>query len=139
MVDHETTSKLIQTACFSAGIMNLEIPETTYEPVPFLYYCDPMEAKNILGQPVYTSMYTDITSEIPLKEKMLSCHASQRNWLLKHHKMDEYIISMKQFGKLRGQEINVEYAEGFRQHLGHGFPQKNILGEILGNKHVLKK
>ncbi len=139
MVDHETTSKLIQTACFSAGIMNLEIPETTYEPVPFLYYCDSMEAKNILGQPIYTTMYTDITSEIPLKEKMLSCHASQRNWLLKHHKMDEYIISMKQFGKLWGKEINVEYAEGFRQHLGHGFPQENILGEILGSKHNLKK
>jgi LmbE family N-acetylglucosaminyl deacetylase len=139
MVDHETTSKLIQTACFSAGIMNLEIPETHYEPVPFLYYCDSMEAKNIIGQPIYTSMYADITGEIQVKEKMLACHASQRNWLLKHHKMDEYIISMKQFGKLRGKEINVEYAEGFRQHLGHGFPQENILGEILGSKHVLKK
>jgi len=139
MVDHETCSKLIQTACFSAGIMNLEIPEKPYEPVPFLYYCDSMEAKNILGQPIYTSMYTDISDEMPLKEKMLSCHASQRNWLLKHHKMDEYIISMKQFGKLRGKEINAEYAEGFRQHLGHGFPQENILAEILGSKHILKK
>lgn len=139
MVDHEITSKLVQTACFSAGIMNLEIPEKPYEPVPFLYYCDSMEAKNILGQPNYTSMYTDITSEIQLKEKMLACHASQRNWLLKHHKMDEYILSMKQFGKQRGAEINVEYAEGFSQHLGHGFPQENILGEILDSKYVLIK
>lgn len=133
MVDHEITSKLVHTACFSAGIKNLEIPETPYEPVPFLYYCDPMEAKNILGQPIYTSMYTDITSEIQLKEKMLACHASQRNWLLKHHKMDEYILSMKQFGKRRGAEINVGYAEGFRQHLGHGYPQNNLLKEILGD------
>ena len=137
MVDHETTSRLVQTACFSAGIKNLEIPEKPYEPVPYLYYCDSMEAKNIFGQPIYTSMYIDITNEILIKEKMLACHASQRNWLLKHHKMDEYIISMKQFGQLRGEEINREYAEGFRQHLGHGFPQDNALKEILGASAIL--
>ena len=50
-----------------------------------------------------------------------------------HHKMDEYIISMKRFGEQRGQEVRVAYAEGFRQHLGHGFPKENILREILGD------
>ena len=131
MVDHETTSKIVQTACFATGMMNLEINETPYEPVPYLYYCDSMEAKNILGQPIFTSMFVDVSSEISMKEKMLSCHASQRNWLLTHHKMDEYILSMKRFGEQRGKEINVKYAEGFRQHLGHGYPQDNILKEIL--------
>lgn len=139
MVDHEMTSKIVQTACFSTGIMNLEIPETPFEPVPFLYYCDSMEAKDILGRPIYASMYADITGEISIKEKMLTCHASQRNWLMTHHKMDEYILSMKRFGKQRGKEIDVDFAEGFRQHLGHGYPQENVLKEILAQFIVLAK
>jgi LmbE family N-acetylglucosaminyl deacetylase len=139
MVDHEMTSKAVQTACFSTGIMNLEIQETPFEPVPFLYYCDSMEAKDIFGRPIGASMYADITTEMPTKEKMLACHASQRNWLLTHHKMDEYIHSMKRFGEQRGKEIDVAYAEGFRQHLGHGFPQKNVLKEILGDLLVTLK
>ncbi len=131
MVDHEMTSKVVQTACFSVGIKNMEISEPPYEPTPYLYYCDPMDAKDILGQPIHATMFVDITSEILMKEKMLACHASQRNWLLIHHKMDEYILSMKRFGELRGKEINAQYAEGFRQHLGHGYPQDNILEAIL--------
>ncbi|MCK9414518.1 MAG: PIG-L family deacetylase [Prolixibacteraceae bacterium] len=133
MNDHETTSKIVQTACFSTGMKNLEITEIPYEPVPYLYYCDSMEAKNIFGQLIFTSMFADITNEISMKEEMLACHASQRNWLLIHHKMDEYILSMKRFGENRGKEINVSYAEGFRQHLGHGYPQDNVLKEILGD------
>lgn len=139
MVDHETTSRIVMTACFCTGMRNLEIDETPYEPVPYLYYADSMEAKNILGHPIYTGMFVDVTSEIPVKEKMLICHASQRNWLLVHHKMDEYILSMKRFGELRGKSINVPYAEGFRQHLGHGYPQDNILKEVLQEKVVNEK
>jgi len=138
MLDHEITSSIVQTACFSTGIMNLEIPEKIYEPAPYLYYCDPMEAKDIFGTPIIASMFVDISSEISTKEKMLTCHASQRNWLLTHHKMDEYIYSMQQFSESRGKEINTKYAEGFRQHLGHGFSQNNILKEILGDLVVIK-
>lgn len=134
MVDHETTSRIVQTACFSTGIKNLEIPETPFEPVPFLYYSDPMEGKDIFGNPVTPSFLIDITEEIPVKEEMLAYHASQRNWLLTHHKMDEYILSMKRFSGQRGSLINAAFAEGFRQHLGHGYPQVNILKEILGDK-----
>ncbi len=133
IVDHETTAKIVQTACFSAGIRNLDISEKPYEPVPYLYYCDPVEAKDIFGMPVIPGMYVDISTEMNTKELMLGCHESQRNWLLKHHKLDEYILAMKRFGEQRGKEINTRYAEGFRQHLGHGFPQENVLKKILGN------
>jgi len=139
MIDHETTSKIVQTACFSTGIMNLEINEPIYEPCPYLYYADAMEAKDILGRPIFTTMFVDVTSEIEMKEKMLICHASQRNWLMTHHKMDEYILSMKRFGEQRGQEIGVQYAEGFRQHLGHGYQQNNILESILKRNIYIKQ
>lgn len=138
MVDHEITSKIVQTACFCTGIKNMEVREEPYEPVPYLYYSDPMDAVDKLGNPVHASIYVDISSEIKIKEKMLACHASQRNWLLTHHKMDEYILSMKRFAKSRGENINVDYAEGFRQHLGHGHPGDNILKKILGNLVFVK-
>jgi LmbE family N-acetylglucosaminyl deacetylase len=138
MVDHEMTSKIVLTACFSCGIRNMEVCEEPFEPVPFLYYSDPMEGKDKFGDPVVPKMYVDITEEMPVKEKMLGCHASQRNWLLEHHKMDEYILAMKRFSASRGEEINTTYAEGFRQHLGHGFNQENVLQEILGDKLIIK-
>ena len=105
MVDHEMTSRIVQTACFCAGIKNMEADEIPFEPVPHLYYCDPLEGKDKLGNPVHPSFYVDISKEMDIKEKMLACHKSQRDWLMKHHKMDEYILSMKRFGEKRGKEI----------------------------------
>jgi LmbE family N-acetylglucosaminyl deacetylase len=139
MVDHELTSMIVQTACFASGIKNMEVDVSPYEPVPYLYYCDPMEGKDIFGKPVIPEMYVDISGEIEVKAEMLARHVSQRNWLLSHHKMDEYILAMKRFSRERGHETGVEYAEGFRQHLGHGFPQENMLETILGGKVLIKK
>lgn len=138
MVDHEMTSLIVQTACFSSGIKNMEISEKPFEPVPYLFYSDAMEGKDKFGNLVQPSIYVDITSEMPVKEKMLKCHESQRDWLMEHHKMDEYINAMLRFSESRGKSINVKYAEGFRQHLGHGYPQDNILKEVLGNLVIEK-
>ena len=91
-----------------------------------------MEGKDKLGNPIHPSIYVDIESEMLVKEQMLACHESQRNWLLSHHKMDEYLLSMKRFAEQRGSEIQRIYAEGLRQHMGHGYPQDNILKSVLG-------
>ena len=65
------------------------------------------------------------------KRKMLSAHASQREWLRAHHGMDEYIDSMKRHGEMRGKQIGVKYAEGFVQHRGHAYPRKDLLKELF--------
>lgn len=138
MLDHEMTSLVAQTACFGAGIKNMEAEGEPYGMIPYLYYVDPMEGKDKFGVPVIPGFYVDITSEIGIKEETLACHASQREWLRKHHKMDQYLIAMKQFAGHRGAEIGVEYAEAFRQHLGHGYPQDNILKELIGDLVIIK-
>jgi LmbE family N-acetylglucosaminyl deacetylase len=138
MVDHETTSRIVQTACFCAGIKNMDAGGETYGHVPHLYYADPLDVKDIFGKFVEPSMYIDITSEMDKKAAMLASHKSQREWLLAHHKIDEYILAMKRLGEGRGSEVQVKYAEGFRQHLGHGYPQNNILREQLGNLVIIK-
>ena len=138
MIDHEMTSLVAQTACFGAGIKNMEAEGEPFGMVPYLYYVDPMEGKDKFGVPVIPGFYVDITGEIGIKEETLACHASQRDWLRKHHKMDQYLIAMKQFAAHKGSEIGVQYAEGFRQHLGHGYPQDNIFKEMIGDFVLIK-
>ncbi|MBN1435812.1 MAG: PIG-L family deacetylase [Sedimentisphaerales bacterium] len=134
MADHEITSQLVKTACFTAGIPNIKTDDIPpYHHVPHLYYADPMDGVDNFGQQIKPSMLIDITTVAQTKEKMLCCHASQRNWLLEHHGMDQYVISMKQTDQQRGKKVNVQYAEGFRQHLGHAYPKTNLLKEELGN------
>ena len=139
MIDHEITARIVQTACFSAGIKNMDVKEEPYDLIPYLYYSDPMEIKDIFGKRVDVPIYVDITGVMDIKEKMLACHKSQRSWLMAHHRIDEYILSMKRHAENRGREINFMYAEGFRQHLGHSFPQDNILKEQLGKLCSVKE
>jgi LmbE family N-acetylglucosaminyl deacetylase len=134
-LDHEMTSRLVRAAAFNAPIPLFLAgrggPATT-EHIPHLYYCDPIEGKDLLGRPVPAGFRIDISGQMEEKETLLACHASQRNWLLKHHGMDQYLNAMRHWGAIRGRECGVAFAEGFRQHLGHSYPQDNLLGELLG-------
>lgn len=140
MIDHEVASKIVMTACLSAGIPNIKINDTTpYNTIPYLYYCDAMQGKDILGKEIKSDIYVDISSTIAIKEKMLCCHKSQRAWLLKISEVDEYVKMMKEYSMMNGREINCDYAEGFRQHLGFSYPSDNILKSELGDLvHILK-
>ena len=135
MVDHENTSSLVRTACFGAGAPNFLTqspdPAPPTKGVPYLYYADPVEQRDIYGESPKPQFVVDITDQMPLKEKMLACHATQREWLRAHHGMDEYLEAMKRFSATRGKDIGRPYAEGFRQHLGHAYPRDNIIAELI--------
>jgi LmbE family N-acetylglucosaminyl deacetylase len=136
MIDHEQASAIARTACFGAPIRNVDTQAADRAPaidhIPHLYYADPIEGVDALGNPIPPGFWLDITTAIQRKEALLACHASQREWLLKHHGMDEYLRSMREWGAARGAEVGVAYAEGYRQHLGHAYPHDNLLGETLG-------
>lgn len=135
MVDHEMTSKLVRTACFAAGMPNFLTLDPDPAPptsgVPYLYYADPNEHQDIFGNPVPAGFMVDVTDVMPIKEEMLACHASQREWLRAHHGVDEYMEMMRRFARGRGKQLGCQYAEGFRQHLGHPYPQDNIVAGLL--------
>ena len=139
MVDHEMASKIAQTACFACGVVNIETAGAEpFEPIPYLYYMDPVEGKDNLGTKIKAGTIVDISDVMDAKEKMLCCHESQRNWLLEHHGIDDYVIAMKRLGQERGREINSQFAEGFRQHLGHAYQQDNILkAELRDLVHIV--
>jgi LmbE family N-acetylglucosaminyl deacetylase len=125
--DHEITAQLVRTACFSCGIPNIKTDTGPYDVVPHLYYADPTGLVDIFGSEIVPNIYVDVTSVIRIREQMLACHKSQRDWLLAHHGMDKYIEMMKEYAAKRGTQCGVKYAEGFRQHLGQGYPQDNKL------------
>ena len=133
LIDHEVASALARNAAFFAGVPNVKTEGAEpFRPVPHLYYMDAVDLKDCLGQPIDPTIVVDIGSEIETKTRMLSCHASQRHWLRKQHGVDEYIDRMQSMARERGELIGVRYAEGFRQHLGHGYPQADLLASELG-------
>lgn len=133
-LDHEMTSTLVRAATFAAPIPNYLHGRWKNPPlksIPHLYYCDPLEGKDLFGRPIAPGFRIDISNTIDLKTKMLSAHASQRNWLIKHHGVDDYLRAMREWAEAQGRAVGVPLAEGFRQHLGHSYPQNNLLRELL--------
>lgn len=135
-VDHEMTSFLVRNATFFAPIRLFECDSPPLDRIPYLYYMDPAEGTNIFGQSIKPEFYVDITTVMPVKEKMLACHESQRDWLRKHHQVDQYLHMMHDWSATRGREIGCQYAEGFRQHRGHAYPHDNILGQLLSKSVI---
>lgn len=132
MLDHEIVSQVVRHAAFGAGTGLYKTGSA--DPlgyIPTLYYMDPIEGKDSFGNPIEPSFCIDITNAIDIKEKMLACHASQRDWLLEHHGVDQYINAMRDWSSQRGREFGCQYGEGFRQHLGHAYPQENSLKKLL--------
>ena len=133
MMDHEHAHQLARSATFNFSIPNAsKLPLVENSTVPWLYYCDPVEALDpYTGEHVTPTTYVDISDQLPRKVDMLACHVSQREWLRSHHGMDEYIDSMKRFGELRGKEIGTSCAEAFLLHRGHAYPHSDLLGELF--------
>jgi LmbE family N-acetylglucosaminyl deacetylase len=135
LLDHEMTSVLARAAAFAAPVPNFLAGQghgPALARVPYLYYCDAIEGKDPLGRPVEPAFRIDVSHVLEDKAAMLAAHASQRDWLLKHHGMDQYVQAMRDWGTACGRPAGVAAAEGFRQHRGHGYPQDNLLGRVLG-------
>jgi LmbE family N-acetylglucosaminyl deacetylase len=137
-LDHEQTSHIVRAATFAAPIPNYlhrpghREPHPPLDRIPHLFYCDPLEGKDQFGRPIPPAFRIDISPIIEDKSRMLACHESQRAWLRKHHGVDNLVDSMRDWSASRGTEATVAFAEGFRQHRGHSYPQENILMQLLG-------
>ena len=133
MMDHEMASLVARAASFLYGAPNCSaFPVKEGSAVPYLYYCDPVEGVDPLGRPVEPTTRVDVTGQMEKKTEMLACHASQRDWLLKHHGVDEYLDSMRRHMTMRGDEAGVAAAEAFVQHRGHAYPRDDLLAAMFG-------
>jgi LmbE family N-acetylglucosaminyl deacetylase len=132
-VDHEQISLVGRAAAFAAPVPNAAAPpgSVPLDAVPHLYYADPVEAKDTYGETVTPGLLINIETTLDTKLEMVACHASQREWLRNHHDIDEYLEIARRWSENRGVLACCKAAEGFRQHLGHGYPQDDLLGETL--------
>jgi len=137
MVDHETASRLCQSACFAAMAPNFR---TGARPrakaprrVPHLYYAQPFGGRDIFGNEIRPTLFVDISPTFELKERMLACHESQQAWLHAQQDIPRPSHPMREMAERAGKLSGFRLAEGFRQHLGQGFPQDDLLGKLLGD------
>ncbi|HEU0124450.1 MAG TPA: PIG-L family deacetylase [Bryobacteraceae bacterium] len=132
--DHEATSVLVRDACFAVSAPNYKTGVAVpLDAIPHLYYMDSIEGRDRDGNPVRPEFGVNIETYFDKKRAMLAAHASQRNWLLKQHGMDDYLRTMEEWTHYRGQSLGVRYAEGFRQYKHHPYPTSPLLQELVGD------
>jgi len=137
MCDHEATSALVRDACFGAPAPNYATSAVQAAPalsaVPHLYFMDPIGGVDRENRPVIADFYVDIGGQFEAKRAMLGEHASQREWLLAQHGIDDYLLTMERWTREAGRRAGVVFAEGFRQYKGHPYPLSPLLEELLGD------
>jgi N-acetylglucosamine malate deacetylase 1 len=135
IADHEMTSLLVRDACFAASCPNYTTRQWEPAPplgrIPHLYFVDPLAGRDRDGRPVPADRIVDVSRVFATKRAMLACHASQRDWLLRQHGIDEYLEMQVRWGAIRGAEIGVAQAEAFRQYRGHPYPHEDILPRLI--------
>jgi LmbE family N-acetylglucosaminyl deacetylase len=144
MADHEETPRIVREAAFASTIPNWRASFNGKRPppcdrLPALLYADPIDNIDHFGRRVRVRYVVDITASVDFKEKMLAAHDSQRSWLRQQHGEDEYLSWMRRVAVDRARDfrdLRVKYAEGFRPHLGHGFPREDHLTASLGKRVV---
>lgn len=141
LCDHENTSVLVRDACFAAPAPNYatRAENATLAPaaIPHLYFMDPSGGVDREGNVVRPQFVVDVETVFETKWNMLASHASQRNWLIRQHGMDDYMETMKSWTAARAQLAGLRYGEGFRQYRGHPYPESPLLQELLG-EHVVQ-
>ncbi len=136
MLDHEETTRLVRGATFALAMPLYETRQIAPAPptggTPALYYADPVEGIDHFGHRIRPDFLVDISRVIEAKRELLSRHRSQRDWLRAHHGVDEYLNRMTEWAADYGREGGVDYAEGLRQHRGHGYPLEPVIQNLLG-------
>jgi LmbE family N-acetylglucosaminyl deacetylase len=137
IADHEMTSLLVRDACFAASCPNYATrqwePAVPLAKIPYLYFVQPVEGRDRDGALVPIDLCVDVSRVFDTKREMLACHASQRDWLMRQHGIDEYLAMQERWGGTVGALFGVAQGEAFRQYRGHPYPQDNLLLQLVGS------
>lgn len=132
MMDHQQVHLLARSASFAYAAPNASRRALVDgSRVPHLYYCDPIDGVNSLGEPVTPTTVIDIADQHAMKLRMLACHDSQRAWLRAHHGVDEYMDAVRRHDAARGTLVGSSAAEAFVQHRGHAYPADDLLARLF--------
>ncbi len=107
MPDHSVSARIVFDASFVATLPHVKTEYEHFDRVTPVYYMDTLAGVNFKP-----SEYVDITETFETKQKMLSCHKSQLDWLKEHDRVDilKFIQTVAEF---RGLQCGVRFAEAF--------------------------
>jgi LmbE family N-acetylglucosaminyl deacetylase len=141
MEDHMNTARLVVSACFVHAMRNYvtDPPRDMTTRDIFLYHAQPHSNRDGMRNFVVPELFVDITTEMDIKLKMLTCYESQWKWLKETQGMDNFLNNMRRScAELAGKtpRKGIQYAEGFRQHSYIGFSASDgdPLSLALGDK-----
>jgi LmbE family N-acetylglucosaminyl deacetylase len=136
--DHEAASQLARDACFAASVPNYRTgPAAALEAIPHLYFMDPIGGRDREGRRIVPDFGADIEGGFAMKQRMLSAHVSQAQWVARQHGIADHLGSMEAWSRRRGQDFGRPLAEGFRQYRREPYPKTPRLQELLGDALVM--
>ena len=145
MEDHQNTARLAVTAAFCKGSTNAPCKPARplFAGATMVYHALPHGFRDAMGKRVHAGLWIDIAGVMDMKEEMLSCHASQRQWLENTQGMDSYTQTMidqsAAMGKMSGR---FSFSEGWRRHNPLGYspdPSFDPLRKALGRSALVDK
>jgi len=128
MEDHMNTARIAVTATFLRSMQSYRsIPDA---PAVFddamLYHATPHILTDMMRRPIVPELYVDVGPVIDRKERLLACHASQKEWLDRTQGFDSYLATMREVTrKVGAMSGRYEHAEGWRRHSHVGFTRKD--------------
>ena len=118
MTDHWHTGRLVLWAVPEARHPNFETQSRKAAIVdqPWVYHTDPQGLTYADGQIARASTIVDISSVIEKKLEAFATHESQMGFL-SHKKKASAVDKTRRWAITRGEQVRVEFAEGFCQQL----------------------
>lgn len=124
MEDHTNAGRLAVSAAFCRGMINFKCarPVKAIDKAVTVYHSMPHSMSDQLRKPLVPGVFVDITSTTGIKEKMLVCHRSQKDWLDVSQGSGSYVKDMlaksEYVGKL---SKRFAHSEGWIRHNPIGF------------------
>lgn len=132
--DHEATSVLVRDACFAASVPNYRTGEApVLAGIPHLYFMDPIGGRDREGRKIVADFGADIAAGFAMKQRMLSAHVSQAEWVARQHGITDHLASMEAWSRRRGRDFGCPFAEGFRQYRHEPYPKTPVLQDLLAD------
>ncbi len=135
MTDHWHTGALVLWAVSEASHPNFHTPVKAPATARWasVYHTDPQSLVGTDGQITPVNTVVDITDVIEQKLDAFATHESQMGFLA-HRKKGNAVEKTRRWAITRGEQVRVEYGEGFNQELLAEYPRRNILVEMLPGK-----
>ncbi len=124
MEDHTNTCRLAVTAAFARGMPNFptDPPRPAFGGSVTVYHAQPYSHRDPVGKLVEPELVVDTSDLVELKQKMLSRHASQKQWLDESQGVNSYLDKLAALDAEVGKMSSIfKHAEGWRKHLHMGF------------------